>query len=75
MNVSLGHSSVKLFDAGTLAALPVFAFDGHSGNVTALGFNHDGSWVYTGGEDETVKTWDIRFVCSDLLAMALLMLL
>jgi WD40 repeat protein len=57
-----GHGSVKLFDAVTLAAAPVFAFDGHAGNVTALGFNVDGSWVYTGGEDETVKTWDIRFV-------------
>jgi G protein beta subunit-like protein len=30
------------------------------GNVTSVGFDADGKWLYTGGEDGTVRVWDPR---------------
>ena len=35
-------------------------YDGHVGNVTAIGFSADGNWMYSGGDDEAVRIWDIR---------------
>ncbi|KAI1726902.1 WD domain, g-beta repeat domain-containing protein [Ditylenchus destructor] len=29
-------------------------------NVTAVGFQQDGKWMYTGGEDGQTKVWDLR---------------
>lgn len=29
-------------------------------NVTAVGFQADGKWMYTGGEDGMAKIWDMR---------------
>ncbi len=37
------------------------SFDGHTTNVTSLGFQREGKWMYTGSEDGTVKIWDLRF--------------
>ena len=37
------------------------SFDGHTGNVTALGFHRDGQWMFTGSEDKTIKLWDLRW--------------
>ena len=31
-----------------------------SKNVMAVGFQDEGRWMYTGGEDCTVKIWDLR---------------
>ena len=39
---------------------PVASFDGHTNNVTAVGFQRDGRWMYTGSEDGTVRIWDPR---------------
>ena len=36
------------------------SYDGHTGNVTAVGFEPHGRWMYTGSEDGTVKIWDLR---------------
>jgi G protein beta subunit-like protein len=38
----------------------VTSFDGHTSNVTSVGFQKDCKWMYTGSEDGTVKIWDIR---------------
>jgi G protein beta subunit-like protein len=38
----------------------VTSYDGHTGNVTAVGFHKDGKWMYTGSEDGTIKIWDLR---------------
>jgi WD40 repeat protein len=43
-----------------LILLQTTCYEGHTGNVTAVGFSCDGSWMYSGGEDETVKIWDVR---------------
>jgi len=34
--------------------------EGHTGNVTSLGFQKDGRYLYTGSEDGTIKVWDLR---------------
>lgn len=34
-------------------------YDGYTGNVTAVGFESYGSWMYTGSEDGMVKIWDL----------------
>ncbi|CAI5959542.1 unnamed protein product [Closterium sp. NIES-65] len=38
----------------------VMSYDGHTNNVTAVGFQCDGRWMYSGSEDGTVKIWDLR---------------
>jgi WD40 repeat protein len=40
------------------------SFDGHTTNVTSLGFQREGKWMYTGSEDGTVKIWDLRFAAA-----------
>jgi WD40 repeat protein len=39
---------------------PITSFEGHTSNVTAIGFERDGRWMYSGSEDGTVKIWDLR---------------
>lgn len=38
----------------------MLSFDGHAGNVTAVGFQKDATWLFSGSEDGTVKLWDVR---------------
>ena len=35
-------------------------YEGHSGNVTELGFQRTRKWMYTGSDDGTLKIWDLR---------------
>eukprot|EP00501_MAST-03F_sp_TOSAG23-6_P000943 GSMAST32.ASY1.ANO1.979.1 assembled CDS len=39
---------------------PIYCYDGHTASVTAVGFQKDSKWMYTGSEDGTVKIWDLR---------------
>ena len=32
----------------------------HTGNITSMGFQKDGKWLFTGSEDGTIKLWDLR---------------
>jgi G protein beta subunit-like protein len=34
--------------------------EGHTGNVTSLGFQRDGRYLYSSSEDGTIKLWDLR---------------
>lgn len=34
--------------------------EGHTSNVTSLGFQQEGRYLYSGSEDGTVKVWDLR---------------
>ncbi len=56
-----GNPHVRLFEVGGNAnPNPVVSYEGHTGNVMAVGFQHEGKWLYTGSEDGTVKIWDLR---------------
>jgi G protein beta subunit-like protein len=56
-----GNPHVRLFEVGGNAnPNPVMSYEGHAGNVMAVGFQQEGKWLYTGSEDGTVKVWDIR---------------
>jgi G protein beta subunit-like protein len=55
-----GNPHVRLYEIDNNNVNPVTTFDGHTGNVTHLGFQKDRKWMFTGSEDGTVKIWDIR---------------
>eukprot|EP01087_Luapelamoeba_hula_P017015 TRINITY_DN5318_c0_g1_i1.p1 TRINITY_DN5318_c0_g1~~TRINITY_DN5318_c0_g1_i1.p1 ORF type:complete len:305 (-),score=41.95 TRINITY_DN5318_c0_g1_i1:97-1011(-) len=55
-----GNPHIRFFEVNSYNSAPITSFDGHSGNVTALGFQRDGKWMFTGSEDGTVKIWDLR---------------
>jgi WD40 repeat protein len=37
----------------------VLTLEGHTGNVTSIGFQRDGRYLYAGSEDGTLKVWDL----------------
>ncbi|GMT28661.1 hypothetical protein PFISCL1PPCAC_19958, partial [Pristionchus fissidentatus] len=51
---------VAIFDTETMAPSPLLAFDNFPKNVTAVGFQSEGRWMFTGGEDETCRIFDMR---------------
>ena len=55
-----GHPHIRLYDIHSSNPNPLTSFDGHTSNVTALGFQKDRKWMFSGSEDGTVKIWDIR---------------
>jgi G protein beta subunit-like protein len=44
-----GNSHIKLFDVNSNSPQETFHYEGHQGNVTAVGFQKDNRWMYTGG--------------------------
>lgn len=46
---------------GIVDLLQAMSYDGHKTNVTAIGFQRDGKWMFSGSEDHTIKIWDLRF--------------
>ncbi len=57
---AVGNPHCRLYDVMTDVSTPVRQFTGHTGNVTAVGFQKDRKWMYTGSEDGSVKIWDMR---------------
>lgn len=57
-----GNQNVRLFEVNSNNPQPVVSFEGHTGNVTAVGFQKDSKWMFSGSEDGTVKIWDMRLV-------------
>jgi len=55
-----GHGHVRLFDVNSQNPSPVLSFDEHKLNVTGIGFQSEGKWLYTASEDGLVKIWDMR---------------
>ena len=57
----IGHSQVKFYDISGNGSTPVLSFDNaHSNNITAIGFQKQGRWMFTVSEDKKLKIWDIR---------------
>lgn len=55
-----GNPQIRLFEVNTSNPQPTYTREGHSGNVTAIGFQRDSKWMFSGSEDGTVKIWDMR---------------
>ncbi|XP_033630414.1 target of rapamycin complex subunit lst8-like [Asterias rubens] len=55
-----GYQHIRMYDINSNDASPVINYEGISRNITAVGFQEDGKWMYTGGEDCTAKIWDLR---------------
>lgn len=55
-----GNPHIRLFEVNTNNPQPVTSFDGHTNNVSAVGFEREGRWLFSGSEDGTVKLWDLR---------------
>ena len=49
---------VRLYEIANSEAR--LALEGHTNNVTALGFQKEGNFIYTSSEDGTIKLWDLR---------------
>ena len=43
----------RLYEVNSNNPQPIISYDGHAGNVTSLGFQKDGKWMYSGSEDGT----------------------
>lgn len=39
---------------------PVALLEGHRSNVTAVGWNYEGRWLWSASEDGTARVWDVR---------------
>ncbi|KAH3687242.1 hypothetical protein WICPIJ_001773 [Wickerhamomyces pijperi] len=55
-----GHLNVRLYDIRTTNPNPVTSFEGHTANVTSIGFQSDNKWMVSSSEDGTIKVWDVR---------------
>jgi len=55
-----GNPKINLYDVNSRDDSPILSFDGHTGNVTELGFQKDCKWLYSCSEDGTIKIWDLR---------------
>jgi G protein beta subunit-like protein len=51
---------VRMYDINNLTRQNIPTFTVHEKNVTTLGYQAEGIWIYTGGEDGMVKIWDTR---------------
>jgi len=57
---AVGNPHVRLYEVNSNNPQPIQTYEGHSGNVTAVGFQKDSKWMYTGSEDGSIKIFDIR---------------
>ena len=56
-----GNPSIRLFEINNSSNQnPILNLEGHTNNVTSLGFQRNGRYLYSGSEDGTVKLWDLR---------------
>lgn len=55
-----GNPKIQLVDVAGIRNEPIHVFEGHTNNVTAVGFQKDFRWMYSSSEDGTLKVWDIR---------------
>ena len=52
------HNVVKVYDIHSHEN--EVSFEGHTGNITGLGFQKENKWFFTCSEDGTLKIFDFR---------------
>lgn len=55
-----GNPQVNIYDVNSNHDSPLISLEGHTQNVTDLGFQQDGKWILSCSEDGSIKVWDIR---------------
>ncbi|KAJ8682715.1 hypothetical protein QAD02_018507 [Eretmocerus hayati] len=55
-----GYQHIRMYDLSSNNPNPVINYEGVSKNVSGLGFQEEGKWMYTGGEDFSARIWDLR---------------
>ncbi|GLH02921.1 Protein LST8 homolog [Gryllus bimaculatus] len=55
-----GFQHIRMYDLTSNNPNPVINYEGVSKNITGVGFQEDGKWMYTGGEDCSARIWDLR---------------
>jgi G protein beta subunit-like protein len=55
-----GYQHIRMFDLAGHNSNPLVNYDGIQRNVTVVGFQEDGKWMFTGGEDNSARIWDLR---------------
>lgn len=55
-----GYQHIRMYDIVSGNSNPVVNYEGVSKNVTAVGFQEEGKWMVTGGEDCSARIWDLR---------------
>ena len=55
-----GNPLVHLFDVNSADDKPLTTYEGHTGNIVAVGFQTARKWLYTASEDNTIRIWDCR---------------
>lgn len=60
MLAAAGFQHIRMYEVLSSNPNPVVNYEGVSKNVTSIGFQSDGKWMYSGGEDGSVRIWDLR---------------
>jgi target of rapamycin complex subunit LST8 len=55
-----GNPHIRLFEINSNNPNHVTSYDGHASNVTSVGFQKHGKWMFSCSDDGTVKIWDLR---------------
>lgn len=55
-----GNPHLQIYEVNSTNDNPLQTFEGHTQNVTDLGFQKDSKWLYSCSEDGTMKIWDMR---------------
>lgn len=56
-----GNPHIRLFEINNNSnSNAILCLEGHTSNVTSLGFQRNGRYLYSGSEDGSVKIWDLR---------------
>lgn len=55
-----GNPQIQIFDINSIEEKAVLTYDGHTNNVTSVGFQKELKWIFSSSEDGTVKIWDPR---------------
>jgi G protein beta subunit-like protein len=58
--VAGGNPLIKLFEVNSKNLEPLVTFEGHTGNITSIGFQRDSKWMFSSSDDNTIKIWDFR---------------
>ncbi len=43
-----GNPQIRIYDVNSSDPSPITTYDGHTGNVTAVGFHKDSKWMFSG---------------------------